>query len=508
MPKPRLSVPKIKEILRLRYACHLSERKIAQSCNIARSTVADYLRRAMEAGLSWPLDLDEVALERLLFPTADQPVARRALPDWEEVHRELKRKGVTLQLLWEEYRTEHPDGYGRSRFCERYKDWKRTIDPVMRIPHKAGEKLFLDYAGMTIPVLHNGKERQAQIFVATFGASNYTYAEATWTQSLPDWIGSHVRAFAFFGGVPELLVPDNLKSGVKQACYYEPEINPTYAQLAEHYGVAVLPARVRKPKDKAKVEAGVKAVETRILARLRDRRFFSLRELNMEIAYLLEALNDKAFQKLPGSRRSAFEALDQPALSPLPRTDYVYTEWIKVRPGIDYHVAVHKHHYSVPHTYIKKSLDAAVSEHTVELFYKGTRIASHRRSWRQGGYTTITDHMPASHRHHAEWTPRRLINWAAKTGEATAELIEHLLASYPHPEHGYRACLGIMRLAKSYGEDRLEAACRRAVTIGSYRYRSVKSILAHGLDRAELPTPPEEREAIAHANIRGPQYYQ
>ena len=510
MPKPRLSVPKIKEILRLRYACHLSERKIAQSCNIARSTVADYLRRAMEASLSWPLpgDLDEGALERLLFPAIDQPVARRALPDWEEVHRQLRRKGVTLQLLWEEYRAEHPDGYSLSRFYERYSDWKRTIDPVMRISHKAGEKLFVDYAGMTIPVVHNGQERQAQIFVATLGASNYTYAEATWTQSLPDWIGSHVRAFAFFGGVPQLLVPDNLKSGVKQACYYEPEINPTYAQLAQHYGVAVLPARVRKPKDKAKVEAGVKAVETRILARLRDRRFFSLRELNLEIAHLLEALNDKAFQKLPGSRRSVFEELDQPALSPLPRTDYVYTEWIKVRPGIDYHVAVHKHHYSVPHTYIKKSLDAAVSEHTVELFYKGARIASHCRSWRQGGYTTVTDHMPASHRHHAEWTPRRMINWAAKTGEATAELIEHLLASYPHPEHGYRACLGIMRLAKSYGEDRLEAACRRAVTIGSYRYRSVKSILARGLDRAELPAPSEEREPIAHANIRGPQYYQ
>ena len=509
MPKPRLSVHKIKEILRLRYACHLSERKIAQSCNIARSTVADYLRRAMEAGLSWPLpeELDQEALGELLFPPGERSVARHPLPDWQQVHQELKRKGVTLQLLWEEYRVQHPNGYSRSRFFERYRDWRRVIDPVMRIPHKAGEKLFIDYAGMTVPVMDRGQQRQAQIFVVTLGASNYTYAEATWTQSLPDWIGSHVRAFDFFGGVPRLLVPDNLKSGVKHACYYEPEINPTYAQLAEHYGVAVLPTRVRKPRDKAKVEAAVKAVETRILAPLRNRRFFSLRELNIEIAHLLEVLNNQPFQKLPGSRRSQFEELDQEALLPLPATAYVYTEWMKASAGIDYHVAVHKHYYSVPHRYIKKALDVAVSEHTVEIFYKGTRIASHRRSWRQGSYTTVKEHMPRSHQRHAEWTPRRLINWASKTGEATATLIEQLLATYPHPEHGYRACLGIMRLAKSYGDERLEAACRRAVAIGSYRYQSIKSILKNGLDRSELPTPPKEREPIAHANIRGPEYY-
>ncbi len=509
MPKPRLSVHNIKEILRLRYDCNLSERKIAISCNIARSTVADYLRRAMEAGLSWPLpeEMDQRVLELRLFPVGERAVARHPLPDWKEVHQELKRKGVTLQLLWEEYKTNHPDGYSRSRFFERYRNWKRAIDPVMRITHKAGEKLFVDYAGMTVSVMYHGQERQAQIFVATLGASNYTYAEATWTQSLPDWIGAHVRAFAFFGGVPQLLVPDNLRSGVTAACYYEPEINPTYAQLSEHYGVAVLPARVRKPKDKAKVEAGVKMVETRILAALRKRRFFSLRELNIEISHLLEALNNQPLQKLPGSRRSQFEAIDKPALSPLPRVRYVYTEWVKARAGIDYHVAVHKHYYSVPHSYIKKLLDVAISEHTVEVFYKGTRIASHRRQLRRGGYTTVADHMPASHRHHAEWTPRRLISWAAKTGEATASLIEHLLASYPHPEHGYRACLGIMRLAKSYGEKRLEAACLRAVAIGSYRYQSIKSILKNGLDQTELPAAPQPREPIAHANIRGPEYY-
>lgn len=510
MPKPRLSVHKIKEILRLRYSLNLSERQIATSCRIARSTVADYLRRAMEAGLSWPLPdgLSEQALEEKLFPASAASPPERPVPDWAYIHRELKRPGVTLKLLWEEYRTEHADGYSLSHFYEQYSCWKKTIDPVMRITHKAGEKLFVDYAGMTMPVTREGETRQAQIFVATLGASNYTYAEATWTQSLPDWIGAHVRALAFFGGVPRLIVPDNLKSGVTHASYYEPVINPSYAHFAEYYGVAVLPARVRKPKDKAKVEAAVKAVESRILAPLRNRRFLSLRELNLEISLLLAELNQGPLQKLPGSRRSQFEQLDQPALAPLPEAAYVYAEWSKARAGIDYHVVVHKHYYSVPYTYIRKSLDVRLSEHTVEIFHKGDRIASHQRSHRQGGYTTVSDHMPASHRHHAEWTPDRLIRWAAKTGESTASLVEHLLATYQHPEHGYRACMGIMRLAKSYGDERLEAACRRAVAIGSYRYQSIKSILEKGLDKAPLPGPAREREPIAHANIRGPQYYQ
>jgi transposase len=510
MPKPRLSVHKIHEILRLRFGALLSERQIALSCGIARSTVADYLRRLQEAGLSWPLpeDLDQGRLEAMLFPEEKQPLARHPLPDWNYIHQELKRKGVTRQLLWEEYRQQHPDGYSRSRFYERYMDWKRTLDPVMHIEHKAGEKLFVDYAGMTVRVVdsRSGEEREAQVFVATLGASNYTYAEATWTQSLPDWIGAHVRAFAFFGGVPRLLVPDNLKSGVTAACHYDPDINATFAHMAEHYGVAVLPTRVRAPKDKAKVEAGVHVVETRVLAPLRNRRFFSLRELNLEIAERIEVLNNTPFQKLSSTRRTLFEELDRPALAPLPSSPYVYTEWIKARAGIDYHVAVHKHYYSVPYTFLRKGLDVSIGEHTVEVFHKGERIASHIRSWRKGGYTTVHDHMPASHRHHAEWSPQRLVDWASKTGTATAELVEHLMATYPHPEHGYRACLGIMRLAKTYGSHRLEAACRRALAVGSYRYQSIKSILHNGLDQAELPVA-ASRPAIAHANIRGPEYY-
>ncbi len=511
MPKKRLPVSKIREILRLRYDAGLSERAIAASCRIARSTVADYLSRAAEAGVTWPLpeDLDEATLERLIFPRPPGRHLCRPLPDWAHTRKELARAGVTLRLLWEEYREQRPDGYAYSRYCELYAKWKATIDPVMRIPHKAGEKLFVDYAGQTVPVIDTdtGEERQAQIFVATLGASSYTYAEVTWTQSLPDWIGSHVRAFAFFGGVPRLVVPDNLKSGVTAACYYEPGINETYARMAAHYGVAVLPARVGRPRDKAKVESAVRVVETRILARLRNRRFFSLHELNLAIRELTEELNRRPFQKLDGTRRRLFEQIDRPALSPLPVQPYRYAEWKKARAGIDYHLSVEGHFYSVPFTYLGKLLDVCTSERTVEVFYREERIASHRRSYRKGGYTTVTEHMPKSHQRYAEWSPQRVIGWAAKTGASTSGLVEELLKSYRHPEHGYRASLGIMRLGKTYGPERLEAACRRALTIGAHRYHSVKSILSTGLDRMPLPEKNGSREAVAHGNIRGPEYY-
>ena len=515
MPKKRLSVQKIKEILRLRFEFGLSERKIATSCNIARSTVADYLSRAFEIGLSWPLpeDMDDASLEKMFVRSVPGPRSRRPLPDWEYIQKELTRDGVTLLLLWEEYRERHANGYGRTQFYAYYRAWQSSIEPVMRVPHKAGDKLFVDYAGQTVTVVDaaTGEERQAQVFVASLGASSYTYAEATWTQSLPDWIGAHVRAFAFFGGVPRLLVPDNLKTGVTAACYYEPGVNETYARMAAHYGVAVLPARVSTPKDKAKVESGVYVVETRILARLRNRRFFSLRELNLAITELLEELCDRPFQKLPGTRRTHFEEIDRVALAPLPTSPYVYAEWSKARAGIDYHVVVNKRFYSVPYTYIKKVLDVCLTEHTVEIFYKDSRIASHRRVLREGGFTTVAKHMPQNHRQYAEWSPRRLIGWAHKTGESTASLVEKLIESHRHPEHGYRACLGIMRLAKIYGAERLEAACRRALAIGTYRYKSVKSILEKGLDKLPLPSSHHSqnngREPVVHANIRGPEYY-
>jgi transposase len=372
---------KIYLVLRLFFEAGLSIRAVARSIKASPSTVGDYIRRAKAAGLGWPLPegMDERALEAKLFPPPKATSIARPLPDWSTVHQELRRKGVTLALLWHEYKTEQPEGLQYSWFCERYRAWSRHLDVVMRQEHRAGEKLFVDYAGHTVPVVNRetAELREAQVFVAVLGASNYTFAEATWTQSLPDWCASHVRALRFFGGATELVVPDNLRAAITQPHRYEPDANPTYQDLAEHYGMAILPARVRRPRDKSKVEVGVQLVERWILAALRHRVFFSLAELNTAISELLHRLNERPFNKLPGSRRSLFESLDQPALKPLPSDAYLYAEWKKVRVHIDYHVEVDRHYYSVPYTLVGKQLHARFSAATVEVFHRGVRVASH-----------------------------------------------------------------------------------------------------------------------------------
>lgn len=504
---------KIKEILRLRFERGLSARQIARCCSIARSTVAEYLGRFEHSGLAWSAaaELDETTLERRLFsPPLALPASKRVPPDFAYIHRELRRTGVTLMLLWQEYKAACPEGFQYSWFCEAYRCWASRCEVTMRQTHRAGEKLFVDYAGHTAAVVdrHTGQMRTAQIFVAVLGASNCTYAEATWTQQLPDWIGSHVRAFAFFGGVPEVVVPDNLKAGVSRAQRYEPELNPTYADLASHYGVAVIPARARRPRDKAKVEVAVQVVERWILAALRNRRFFSLAELNAAIAELLDRLNRRAFRKLPGCRRELFERLDRPALRALPATPYEFAEWKRARVHIDYHVEVDGHYYSVPYQLAKKAIEVRLTQHTVECFHKGERVASHRRSAQRARHTTLTAHMPRTHRHYAEWTPQRLITWAEKAGPATAGVITAILERRAHPQQGFRSALGIMRLGKGYGDQRLEAACRRALALGALSYKSIESILRRGLDATPLP----ERQApqgtpIEHANLRGSGYY-
>ncbi len=511
MPTTRLSMRRIKDVLRLKAAGH-SRRQIAQSCGVARSTVAEYVKRAEAAGLWWPLpaELDDAELERKLFPPVVAiPAEQRPMPDWSVVNQEFRRKGATLQLLWDEYKAANPKGFQYSWFCEHYRRWLGKVDVVMRQTHRAGEKLFIDYAGQTVPVIDrsSGEVVDAQIFVAVLGASNYTYAEATWTQALPDWIGSHVRAFSYFGSLPAIIVPDNLKSGVHLAHRYEPELNPTYAEMGQHYAVAIIPTRSAKPRDKAKVESGVLVVERWILARLRNRQFFSLVELNTAIAELLEVLNKRPFKKLPGTRRSMFEALDRPAMQPLPATPYEYAEWKKVRVNIDYHVAIDQHYYSVPYQLVKQQLDARITTKTVELMHKGRRVASHRRAYQPGQHTTVNAHMPKAHREYAEWTPQRLVRWAQEAGPATAKLVETILTSRPHPQHGFRACLGIMRLGKSYTTARLEAASRRALAIGSCSYKSVESILKNGLDRKPLPPTMIDTPVIEHDNLRGSDYY-
>jgi transposase len=505
---------KIKEVLRLRGTAQLSHRQIAAAAGISSSTVAEYLLRAKAAGFSWPLPegLDDAELENLLFPENAPPAIERPLPEFERVHAELRRKGVTLMLLWQEYATSNPDAYSYSRFCKLYNQWRGKLDVVMRQTHGAGERMFVDYAGLVMPLADpiTGELTTAQIFVATLGASNYTFAEATHSQSISDWLGSHVRAFAFFGGVPEIVVPDNLKSGVTSPHRYDPEINRSYAELAEHYGIAVIPARSKAPRDKAKVESGVQVVEQSILAVLRDRTFFSLSELNAAIAPLLQNLNDRPFQKLPGSRRSAFVEIDRPKLKELPETAYRFSQWKKARVNIDYHLEVDGHYYSVPYKYIGRQLDVRVGTSTIECMLGSRVIATHLRDPRKGQHTTLSEHMPAAHRSYAEWTPERIIGWAARIGPQSAELAREIIASRAHPEQGYRACLGILRLAKVYGNARLEAASQRALAIGARSYKSIESILKHGLDNqplvdgARLEDQPRQPQ---HDNIRGANYY-
>lgn len=510
MPRERLSMRKIKEVLRLRWEAELSQREIGLSCRLGRSTVRDYLLRADAAGLSWPLpeEMDEEALERVLFPPTAPSVVRRPLPQWPVIHQELRRKGMTLGLLWQEYREAYPDGYGYSQFCALYHQWAKALEPVLRQHYVAGEKLLVDYAGQTVPVVdrQTGEVREAQIFVAVLGASNFTYVEATWTQGLPDWIGSHRRCFEYLGGVPALIIPDNIKSGVTSPCFYDPDLNRTYQKLAEHYGAAVVPTRIRRPRDKAKAEAGVQGAERWILARLRHRRFFSLGELNEALRELLAQYNRRPFQKLEGCRESLFLALDRPALRPLPTHPYEYAQWKKARVNIDYHVEVDRHWYSVPHALIRQQVEVRLSAHTVEILHKGKRVASHLRSFQPGRHTTVLEHMPRHHREYVQWSPQRLLRWAEQTGPAAAQVVEQILASRPHPVQGYRAGLGVLRLGKQHGPQRLEAACVRALALNALSYKSIKSILALGLENQPLPTT-TAHAPIQHAHIRGAHYY-
>jgi len=507
----RLPMRKIAQALRLK-ASGLSTRKIASSLGLGQSTVSEYLKRAERAGLSWPLPdgLSAAELEGRLFQPAGGATRRGlASPDWSHVHRELRRKNVTLALLWEEYRAVHPDdGYGYSRFCELYRCWEGRLSPTMRQHHIAGERAFVDFAGDTIEVIcaETGEVRQAQIFVGVLGASSYTYAEAIWTQGLVDWIGAHVRMLGFFGGVPEQLVSDNLKAGITKACFYEPKVNRTYADLAAHYGTAVIPARPNKPRDKAKVEVGVQVVQRWIVAALRNRRFRSLAALNAAIRELLDRFNGKVTRHLGACRRELFETLDRPALKPLPTAPYEYAEWLERKVGLDYHVEIERHYYSVPHQLLRQKVWARVAARTVEIFHEGQRVASHVRTSGNRKHTTVAGHMPSSHRRYAGWTPAEIRRRAEQIGPNTGALVDLILRTKPHPEQGFRACLGIVRLAKPHGRDALEAACLRAIEIGGTSYSSVNSILKNNLHRRR-PEKPADGPAITHPNIRGAGYF-
>lgn len=511
MANNRLSMRKISEALRLHHECGRNQREIARAIGASPTTAGQYLRRAKQAGIGYPLPagLDEAALELRLFPPPVAANVVRSEPDWVWVHGEMRKKSVTLELLWQEYKAASPDGYRYSWFCERYRQWIGKLSVTMRQTHTPGEKLFVDYAGQTIPIINSltGEIYPAQLFVAVLGASNYTYAEATWTQQLSDWIGSHVRTFEFMEGVTEIIVPDNLKSGVKHPSYYDPEINPTYRDLAAHYGVTVLPARSRKPRDKAKVESGVLAVERWILARLRNQRFFSLEEANRAVAALLADLNQRAFKKLPGCRHSAFIELDRPALKALPADRYQYAEWKVARVGIDYHVEIAGHYYSVPYRFARQQVDVRFTATTVEVFHRGSRIAAHARSLLKGRHTTIDAHMTPAHQIVAGWNAKSLLDWAQNVGPNTHATVENMLGQRKHPQQSYRACLGVLRMGKEYSNPRLEAACSRALALNAANYRSVSSILKNGLDKQTQTGATQTTLPLTHTNVRGSEYY-
>jgi transposase len=513
LPQERLPVRKIKEVLRL-HSLGLSQRQIAASCAVGQATVSDYLKAAKAAGLRWPevAEWSDDQVMQAVAPSRPEPGQpnQSPEPDYADIRHELQtNKHVTLQLLWEEYREKNPDGYRYSRFCDLYRRWLGRQEVVLRQEHRAGEKLFVDYAGDTIAIhsASGGGTATAAIFVAVLGASSFTYSEATATQGLADWIGAHMRAFEFLGGVPEIIVPDNLKSGVTKACRYEPSVNRTYEEMASHYGVAVVPARRQKPRDKAKVEAGVLVVERWILAALRKRKFFSLGEVNRAIQELLVRLNDRPFRKRDGTRRSLFVSLDKPALRALPADRYEYGDWETHRVNIDYHVEFDHHWYSVPYQLIQQEVEVRATATTVEIFHRGVRISSHGRSYVPHVATTVNDHRPKAHQRHLEWTPSRLVDWAKTIGPATAELFDRIMASKRHPEQGYRSCLGVLRLSKEYTGQRVEAAARRAIALHACSYQSIKSILKCNLDSQAIESAAGPKPPLDHPNIRGSEYF-
>lgn len=502
---------KVKEILRLKYELGRSHREVATSLNLSAGTVAKVLARVAASGLTVEaaraLTEEELSVKLYASVTAEPT---RPLPNFSSVHAEYRRVGVTLLLLHEEYLSAYPEGYGYTQFTEFYRRWLGQRGLTMRQEHKAGEKLFVDYSGKRPHYVdrETGEAIEVELFTAVLGASNYTYAEATRTQQVPDWIASHTRVFAFLGGVPRALVPNQLKSAVTVACRYDPEVNRTYAELAIHYNVAVVPARPGKPKDKAKVEGAVLLVQRWVLARLRNQRFFSLEELNERIAELIDDFNARVMRKYGYSRRQLFDQVERSALRPLPVDRFEYCEFKKAKVGIDYHIELDHHLYSVPYGLVGAEVLVRHTLTTIEVLHKGQRVASHLRSHRRGQHTTVPDHMPESHRRHLDWTPSRILAWAEKTGPATAALADAILTERRHPEQGYRSCLGILRLGKKYSPERLEAACARALGAGARSYRNVKSILERGLDQVAMPAVAPTEPLINHDNLRGASYYQ
>lgn len=512
MSNTRLSMRKVKEILRLKLDVKLSHREVATSAGVSVGVVSKVWNRAVKAGLTWDeiARLDEAQLDVRLNGPVAEPGVERDEPDPIWIHVEKKKPGVTLELLHVEYLEAHPNGLRYTAFCDRYRAWLNRRGLTMRQTHKGGERAFVDYSGKRLCIVDKktGERIPVELFVGVLGASSFTYAEATYTQKGVDFIQSHVRFFEYIDGVPALVTPDQLKSGVTTSSWYDPQIQRTYEELAEHYGTAVLPARPRKPRDKAKVEVAVQVVQRWILARIRNEVFFSLDALNERIRELVDELNDRPMRFYKKSRRELYLLLDKPVMKPLPMERFVFSEWKEVRLNIDYHVTFDGNHYSAPHTLVHEHLDLRATSTTIELFFKTQRVASHIRSYGKAVYSTKKEHMPKAHQEHLEWPPSRVIDWAAKIGPNVRVLVDALIAERSHPEQGYRPALGIIRLAKTYGNERVDKACRRAHLAGARNYRHVVAILKNRLDEAPLPdTLDDNRPRVEHENVRGPGYY-
>ena len=512
MPRPRISMRKTKEILRLALKQGLAQREIALSTGVSKTTVQEVIARAKANGLEWVhiQHTHEPEIVFRLFPS--QPGANvKVDADWPAIDRELKRKGNTLSLLWLDYKQENPNGMCYSSFCVHFKKWKDSCGLTMRQHHPAGERLFVDFSGLKLPWLdlETGEMQEAEIFVAVLGASNLTFVRAVKDQSSASWLDCHVRCLEFLGGVPKTIVPDNLRSGVSRACRYDPDINPAYQWFAEHYGTAIIPTRAYKPRDKAKVEVGVQIAQRWILAILRRQTFTSIAEINHQIKILLDGLNHRIMKHFGTSRRQLFDEIEREALKPLPSERFSIPTWKIAKVNIDYHVELDRHYYSVPNRFVGKSVDIKATNSIVEIFEGGKRIALHSRFFGgPGRHTTIDEHMPRAHKAHAEWNPERILQWAEELGQYTAELCRRIMESRTHPEHGFRSCLGILRLGKSYDSDRLNKACEMAIGMKSLRYKTIQDILRSGSDRKVCILKTATPSPIAHhENIRGADYY-
>lgn len=500
---------RIKEVLRHWYDCQLSQTAISKICQISRSTVQDYQRRFERSGLSWPLPdgVDDSDLERALFASETKRREPKDALNYDHLLLELKRPNVTKEVLWHEYQESHPDGYQYSQFCRLIREHQCLLQPSMRQDHKGGEKGFLDFGeGLKLVDTFTGELRSTELYVFVWGASNYTWAQAVLSQDLPTWIDVNTKALEFFGCCPKVEVPDNLKAAVTKACRYEPDINPTYADFASHYGMAVIPARPYRPKDKAKVETGVKLAKRWILARLRNEIFTNLSDMNESIAKWLEAFNAKPLRKFKKSRQELFELIDKPYALALPETRYEFAEWKRAKVNVNYHLAFDRHEYSVPYTLIGQTVEIRATRKVVEIFKNGQRIYAHPRSTKAYGYTTVAEHMPTAHQKYLDWTPQRIMEWAEKYGLSVRQLLEQIMAQRAHPEQAFKSCLGIIRLEKSFTAPRLNAACQRALDYRAYSYQAVYNILSKNLDQ-QGATEPTGTKVIQHENIRGSDYY-